>query len=85
MWEYFDSQHLPSIYYWQHQIACTASKGYEVFSDVTGGRPPSFSRLISGGSRSPRLVGGMRSPASGTQISRRKGQAGSRGTEEKTS
>jgi hypothetical protein len=31
-----------------------------VFSDATGGRPPSFSRLINGGNRSPRLVGGMR-------------------------
>ena len=54
---------------------------------MTGGRPLSFSRLISGGNRSPRLVGGMRSPAyiSGTQISRRKDQAGSLGSEEKTS
>jgi len=34
-------------------------KAHEVFSYVTGGRPPSFSRLISGGSRSPWLVGGM--------------------------
>jgi hypothetical protein len=58
---------------------------------VTGGRPPSFSRLISGGNRSPRLVGGMRSPAytSGTLISRRKDPAFDRreslGAEEKTS
>jgi len=28
-------------------------KAHEVFSDVTGGRPPYFSRLISGGNRSP--------------------------------
>ena len=31
-----------------------------MFSDATGGRPPFFSRLINGGNRSPRLVGGMR-------------------------
>jgi hypothetical protein len=57
---------------------------------VTGGRPPSFPRLISGGNRSSRLVGGMRSPAyvTGTQISRRNDPACDRreslGTEEKT-
>jgi len=35
-------------------------EGHEVFSEVTGGRPLSFSRLISGGNRSPRFIGGMR-------------------------
>jgi hypothetical protein len=34
--------------------------GHEVFSEVTGGRPLSFSRLISGGSRSPWFIRGMR-------------------------
>jgi len=62
-------------------------EGHEVFSGVTGGRPLSFSRLISGGSRIlSRLVGrecgGGKYPL---LISRRKDQAGSLGTEEKTS
>ncbi len=61
-------------------------EGHEVFSVVTGGRPLSFSRLISGGSRSPEPVEGN---AEGAKypllISRRKDQAGSLGTEEKTS
>ncbi len=35
-------------------------KGHEIFAAVTGGRPLRFSRLINGGSRSPRVVGGMR-------------------------
>jgi hypothetical protein len=62
-------------------------EGHEVFSVVTGGRSLSFSRLISGGSRSsPDLSGenaeGAKNPL---LISRRKDQAGSLGTEEKTS
>ncbi len=66
---------------------------------MTGGRPVSFSRVIGGGSRSSELVEenaeGVSLPAiasrsgeaGGTppQISRRKDQAGSLGTEEKTS
>jgi hypothetical protein len=64
-----------------------------------GGRPLCFSRLISGGSRSPQPVEGnaegaslpaiaSRSGEAGgnpPSISRRKDQAGSLGTEEKTS
>jgi len=62
-------------------------EGHEVFSVVTGGRPLSFSRLISGGNRSsPDLLGenaeGAKNPL---LISRRKDQAGSLGTGEKTS
>jgi len=34
--------------------------GNETFSEVTGGRPPFFSRLIRGGNRRPRHVGAMR-------------------------
>jgi len=60
--------------------------GHEVFSVVTGGRPLSFSRLISGGSRSPEPVEGNAEGAkTPLLISRRKDQAGSLGTEEKTS
>ena len=62
-------------------------EGHEVFSVVTGGRPLSFSRLISGGSRSsPDLLGENAEEAkTPLLISRRKDQAGSLGTEEKTS
>jgi hypothetical protein len=57
--------------------------GHEVFSVVTG---VSFSRLISGGSRSPEPVEGNAEGAkTPLLISRRKDQAGSLGTEEKTS
>jgi len=45
-------------------VTTKKASGYGAFSEVLGGRPPCFSRLISGGNRSPRLVGGMRSPAS---------------------
>ena len=84
-------------------------EGREVFSAVTGGRPLSFSRRISGGSRSPEPFGlelmaerpvegnaeGASLPAIASRsgeaggtpplIGRRKDQAGSLGTEEKTS
>ena len=62
-------------------------KGHEVFSVVTGGRPLSFSRLISGGSRSSPDLSGENAEGAKTPllISRRKDQAGSLGTEEKTS
>jgi len=43
-------------------------KAYEVFSDVTGGRPPYFSRLIRGGNRSPLSIGGN---AEGASLPRR--------------
>ena len=83
--------------------------GNETFSEVTGGprrtrpsrRPPSFSRLISGGNRrspapssggnaegvSPPAIASRSGEAGGTppQISRRKDQAGSLGTEVKAS
>ena len=70
--------------------------GHEVFSAVPGGprrarpsrRPLFFSRRISRGSRSPALPGGEYGVPllrSGTLIRRRKEQAGSLGTEEKTS
>ena len=66
---------------------------------MPGGRPLSFSRLVSGGTHSSELVEGnaegaslpaiaSRSGEAGgapPQISRRKDQAGSLGTEEKTS
>jgi hypothetical protein len=54
---------------------------HEVFSYVTGGRPPSFSRLISGGNP----AGGGKRGKTPPQISRRKDQAGRLGTEEKAS
>jgi hypothetical protein len=40
----------------------------DAFSEVPGGRPPSFSRLISGGNRSPELVEGN---AEGARLPRR--------------
>jgi hypothetical protein len=43
-------------------------KGNDAFSEVPGGRPPSFSRLISGGNRSPELVEGN---AEGAELPRR--------------
>ena len=70
---------------------CNISKlvvGTGAFSEVTGGRPPCFSRLISGGSRrSPAPLSGGQCGGGKTppQISRRKDQAESLGTEEKTS
>jgi len=45
-------------------------KAHEVFSDVTGGRPPSFSRLISGGNPAESGKRGKTPP----KISRRKDQ-----------
>jgi len=60
-------------------------KAYEAFSDVTGGRSPYFSRLISGGNRSPDLSGECGGGKTPPQISRRKDQAGRLGAEEKTS
>jgi len=62
-------------------------EGHEVFSVVTGGRPLSFSRLISGGSRSSPDLSGENAEGAKTppQIGRRKDQAESLGTEEKTS
>jgi hypothetical protein len=58
-------------------------EGHEVFSVVTGGRPLSFSRLISRGSRSSPDLWGENAEGSKTPllISRRKDQAGSLGTE----
>jgi len=56
-------------------------KAHEVFSDVTGERPPYFSRLISGGNPAESGKRGKTPP----QISRRKDQAGRLGIEEKTS
>ena len=59
---------------------------------MTGGRPPYFSRLISGGNRSPELARLRRAsrgecgvpPGGGTQISRRKDPAnGGRDSESK--
>jgi len=55
-------------------------KTHEVFSDVTGGRPLYFSRLISGGNPAGSGKRGKTPP----QISRRKDQAGRLGAEEKT-
>jgi len=61
-------------------------EGHEVFSVVTGGRLLSFSRLISAGSSSPEPVeGNAEGEKNPLLISRRKDQAGSLGTEEKTS
>jgi hypothetical protein len=54
---------------------------HEVFSDVTGGRPPYFSRLISGGNPAESGKRGKTPP----KISRRKDQAGRLGAEEKAS
>jgi len=54
-------------------MTCNISDGYEVLSGVTGGRPLSFSRLISGGGKTP------------LQINRRKDQAESLGTTDKIS
>jgi hypothetical protein len=68
-------------------------EGHEVFSEVTGGRPLFFSRLISGGNpagsgkRASLPAIASRSGEAGKtppQISRRKDQAESLGTEEKT-
>ena len=64
--------------------------GTGAFSEVPGGRPPCFSRLISGGSRrfpAPLSGGQCGAPpiSGGTQLSRRKDQAESLGTEEKAS
>jgi hypothetical protein len=59
--------------------------GHEAFSVVTGGRPLSFSRRINGGNRSPELVeGNAEGGKTPLLIRRRKDQAGSLGTKEKT-
>ena len=57
-------------------------EGDAAFSEVPGGRPLSFSRLIRGetAGRQRRQCGGGKNPP---QVSRRKDQAGSLGTEEK--
>jgi hypothetical protein len=50
-----------SCYYSEHQIvylACQEAQGLWGFSGATGGRPPCFLRVISGGNRSPELVEG---------------------------
>ncbi len=58
-------------------------EGDAAFSEVPGGRPPSFSRLIRGGKPQVPLAGQCGGGKNPPQISRRKGQAGSLGTKEK--